>query len=146
MSGSQQRSFPFARLCCDCLQKPAFWAAAVLLWAGLLWWLSSRNLPAVGPSFDHADKLKHLVYFALGSYGAGRFLLLTRPEWKSRTLIIMVTLFAALVGAADEFHQAFTPGRSGNDPFDWLADTLGGLLSALWVSRMHKTSAAPSSP
>ena len=126
-----------------CLQKPAFWAAGVFLWAGLLWWLSSRHLPAVGPSFDHADKLKHLLYFALGSYCAGRFLLLIRREWSRGAFVIAVVLFAALVGATDEFHQTFTPGRSGNDPYDWLADTLGGLVSALWLWRGRSPSTTP---
>jgi VanZ family protein len=99
----------------------------------MLWWLSGRDLPPVGPTFDHADKLKHVVYFALGGYCAGRFLLLSRREWTRRAFISAVVVFAALVGAADEFHQTFTPGRSGNDPLDWLADTLGGALSALWL-------------
>ena len=42
-------------------------------------------------------------------------------------------LFTGIIGAVDEFHQTFTPGRFGNDPWDWLADLSGGLLAA-WLS------------
>jgi len=112
-------------------QRPVFWATAVILWAALLWWLSSRVLPPVGPSFNHADKLKHLIYFTAGSYCAARFLLLTRPGIGARALTVLVILFACAVGVSDELHQSFTPGRTGNDPGDILADTVGGWLGAL---------------
>ena len=120
------------------MQRPALWASAVLLWAALLWWLSSRVLPPMGPTFSQADKLKHLIYFTAGSYCAARFLLLTRPNWKSFSLTLLVILFAGLVGISDELHQSFTPGRSGNDLGDILADTAGGWLGALLALRSRR--------
>lgn len=116
-------------------QRPVFWATAVILWAALLWWLSSRVLPPVGPSFNHADKLKHLIYFTAGSYCAARFLLLKRPGLGARALTVLVILFACVVGVSDELHQSFTPGRSGNDLGDILADTAGGLVGTLLALR-----------
>jgi VanZ family protein len=47
-------------------------------------------------------------------------------------LAIPGLLFTAIIGALDEFHQTFTPGRSGNEPWDWLADVTGGVLAA-WI-------------
>ena len=40
----------------------------------------------------------------------------------------------ALYGAADEYHQTFTPNRTGADVFDWLGDALGG-LAGVFVTR-----------
>lgn len=42
-----------------------------------------------------------------------------------------------IVGILDEYHQSFTPGRSGNDPYDWLADVVGGMVGALVFKRVH---------
>jgi VanZ family protein len=120
-------------------QRPAFWAFSVLCWASLLWWLSSRTLPPVGPTFNHADKLKHLIYFTAGSFCAARLLILTRPGWTTTAISLSVIAFAFLVGASDEYHQSFTPGRSGNDLGDLIADTAGGLLGAFFALRSRQT-------
>jgi len=50
----------------------------------------------------------------------------SRLGWQT----IAAALGAALYGVTDEFHQAFTPGRSP-DVFDVLADLVGGLLGGL---------------
>lgn len=118
-------------------QRPSLWAFAICCWAALLWWLSSRNLPPVGPTFDHADKLKHLSYFTIGSFCFARFVLLTRPNGGSLTIILTSIAFAFSIGASDEFHQTFTPGRSGNDLGDLIADTLGGLVGAILALRFR---------
>ena len=33
----------------------------------------------------------------------------------------------------DEFHQLYTPDRSGGDPADWTADCAGGVSGALVI-------------
>ena len=41
----------------------------------------------------------------------------------------------------DEFHQLFTPGRSGGDVGDWIADTFGafcGVLLMGWIVRKNR--------
>ncbi len=108
-----------------------FWALLVVIWAAVLWYLSSYSHPAMGPSFPLKDKLEHCLYFAAGS---GAFLLALRGvRWMSLPFsqaAFTGMIFAGIVGAIDEFHQTFTPGRSGNDPGDWLADITGGCLAA----------------
>jgi VanZ family protein len=42
-----------------------------------------------------------------------------------------------LIGAVDEFHQLQTPGRSGGDGLDWLADSAGGFLGAVVVGWLY---------
>jgi VanZ family protein len=127
------------------VKRPEFWASAVLLWAALLWWLSSRVLPPVGPTFNQADKIKHLLYFTAGSYCAARFLLLRRPDWKASMITLSIITFALLVGISDELHQSFTPGRSGQDLGDILADTAGGWLGAVLALR-SRPNRSPSPP
>ena len=114
-------------------QRQGFWAALLLAWAALLWWLSARSLPPLGPSFEHADKIKHLLYFAAGGFCAARLLQLQFPAWSAARLLLAGVVFGLLLGGIDEFHQSFTPGRSGNDPGDLAADTAGGLLGA-WLA------------
>ncbi|MEY3896711.1 MAG: hypothetical protein RLZZ214_2231 [Verrucomicrobiota bacterium] len=58
-----------------------------------------------------------------------------RTDWAK--LITTAVVVVALIGALDEYHQSFTPGRSGNDPFDWLADLLGATAGAFAFKRIH---------
>ena len=48
-------------------------------------------------------------------------------HWPSRWWLVPVV--AAVIGAFDEVHQVITPGRSGLDVADWVADVTGGLLA-----------------
>lgn len=109
------------------------WWTAVVIWLVVLWNLSANPSLPSGPSFPLKDKVLHCGYFGLG---AACFLIAlfgkaeAPPPW--RALFMSSLLFVAIVGASDEFHQTYTPGRSGNDPWDWLADLSGGALAA-WV-------------
>ena len=46
--------------------------------------------------------------------------------------MIVVIVVGFVIGRLDEYHQSFTPGRTGNDNGDWLADILGSIGGA-WV-------------
>lgn len=122
------------RMVARLLQKPLPWWLAVLAWAVLLWILSANTPLPSGPSFPLKDKLLHCTYFAGGAFCFltalwGRSL----PPPNAARFLLGGLLFTGIIGAVDEFHQTFTPGRFGNDPWDWLADLSGGLLAA-WLS------------
>lgn len=108
---------------------------AILCWAGwlgTLWWLSSRSVPVAKlPTFQFADKVAHFGYFFVGGILLSMALRDVLPKWKTRALSVIIA--SALIGAGDEFHQSFVPNRFGNDPWDWLADVLGGTAAALVV-------------
>jgi VanZ family protein len=119
------------------VKTSALWWFGVLVWGAVLWTLSANSTLPSGPSFPLKDKLLHCTYFCGGAF----CLLLalhgkrsSLPSW--RALVIPAFLFTAIIGALDEFHQTFTPGRSGNDPWDWLADVTGGVLAAWIVIRL----------
>lgn len=61
------------------------------------------------------DKLAHVAYFFVFTLLLSRFVSLP---------IALVIVLALLVGAADEVHQSFLPGRVAGWG-DWLADVVG---------------------
>lgn len=104
-------------------------------WVALTLTLTSIPNPDFGPTFPGADKIAHF-----GFYGVMGFLfVLWRREigTGAAAAVVWAALFAALLGAVDEFHQQWIPGRS-MDLLDWAADfaggTAGGFCSAVAVS------------
>lgn len=120
-------------------RNPGFWLGSFLVWFGILWLLSSRSNPTGDlPEIPNLDKFLHFGYFFGGGGLLSAFLYCRRPaspHWPA--IIFTVLLVIGLVGVLDEIHQTYTPNRSGNDPFDWLADILGALCGALVFKRFH---------
>lgn len=104
-------------------------------WVALILTLTSIPSPEFGPSFPGADKAAHFGFYGVAGF---LFVLWRRETGKgAATGVVPAAVFAALLGAFDEFHQQWIPGRS-MDLFDWAADlaggTLGGFFSAMAVS------------
>ncbi|QIF00359.1 VanZ family protein [Roseimicrobium sp. ORNL1] len=114
------------------LRRPGLWFTAVAIWFVALFLLSNQSaLQPPGPEFENRDKVYHVGYFALGSLCLFVGLRLKNPARSVLKTALLVLLFAAFVGAFDEFHQSFIPNRSGNDLGDWLADASGGIIGSL---------------
>jgi len=114
------------------VSSPVLWSALVSMWAAVLWWLSSQSKLPSPAKFEGIDKIEHTLYFAAGGMC---FLLSLRTAGfarKTTSAILLTALFCAITGLLDEWHQTFTPGRSGGDVWDWAADTLGGFVGA-WL-------------
>ncbi len=90
-----------------------------------------------GPNpFDGADKAVHASLFFIGAIllaTALRGLLSWRWKWLAAAALGIMTGFAL----SDEFHQLYTPHRSGMDPGDLAADILGSSLGILCVWFLH---------
>lgn len=116
------------------------WTLAFLLWAALLWHLSNGPLPGhPGPSIPGLDKVAHFAYYSGGAFLLSAALFLrsrSEPNWPA--LFVAVVFLVSLVGLLDELHQSWSPGRTGNDPGDWLADAYGALAGALVFRRLHR--------
>lgn len=118
------------------LARPGLWAAAWVLWFTVLCILSSMSHPGPQIHVVGIDKVEHAIYFAAGGTCLALALAL-RPSsaspalpgtpWKKWALTVILT--GAVVGWFDEWHQSFTPGRSGLDVYDWMADVLGSVLA-----------------
>ncbi|MCS6771025.1 MAG: VanZ family protein [Kiritimatiellae bacterium] len=116
------------------------WLPAAL-WAGLLFWFSSRPPDPRAPNwlFQH-DKLTHAVAF--GILGALAYLAV-RVGHRARPApaALWGWLFAAAYGATDEIHQSFVPSRNP-DVVDWLADAAGAALTVVGFWAFERLRAA----
>ncbi len=117
-------------------RNASFWWALVIVWFCALFVVSSLSRLPPGPQIANFDKIEHTVFYALGGtcfYLARRF---KNHALSGIRASLATMLFCMAVGAFDEFHQSFVPNRSGNDLFDWLADTLGGVFGSVagWIS------------
>ncbi len=105
------------------MTRERLYLAMLAGWVALTLTLTSIPNPEFGPSFPGADKIAHF-----GFYGVAGFLfVLWRRESGTGAAVAVVwaALFAALLGAVDEFHQRWIPGRS-MELLDWVMDFAGG--------------------
>lgn len=141
-SSPHPATVPPHRMSPSFLKRPFPWWSLLVAWALLLWWLSSQPSAGHPPRIPHFDKVLHTSYFFLGGLFVQGILRTSGRPFSARQLLYIGLLVAAVIGALDEHHQIYTPGRSGHDPFDWMADVLGGLLAALLMNRLS-TSRTP---
>lgn len=110
--------------------RPVRWLPAIIYAAFLLGLGSIPHAPHVGGGTP-ADKVLHLVAYApLG-------VLVARAALAGGRLGVVALLSAVAatlaVGALDEWHQRYIPGRVC-DPLDAAADVLGGFIGGVvWV-------------
>jgi VanZ family protein len=128
----------------------ALWTG-VLIWAGVICYFSSLSGPEIQQMLSYPlwDKLCHFIAFAIGSVLFTAALTLS-TEWPATRVILVTLICLSVFGALDEWHQLYTPQRSGADMYDWLADTLGVFAGAcafrlFYVRRdSRKTAPVPS--
>ena len=104
---------------------------ALLCWAAGVLWLSSltpQQMPEA--AFLFMDKINHFVAYAVGGWLAASALQVSRPLSGIGGSIALAVVTVAGFGVADEAVQAFTPGRTGGDVYDWIADLLGAAVGA----------------
>jgi VanZ family protein len=111
---------------------------AVVFWAGGILWLSSlspRDLPET--AFLFSDKFNHFVAFAVGGWLTASALRLSHPSTPVAVRLLLAVALVGAFGAFDEALQTFTPGRTGGDLYDWIADFLGAAAGALSTLVTH---------
>lgn len=111
---------------------------ARVLWAALgCWAVAILGLSALTPgelpeaAFLFWDKVNHFAAYAVGGWLAAAALRASRPSVGAAVRIVLAVGLIAVFGAADEAFQTLTPGRSGADLDDWIADVLGATAGAL---------------
>lgn len=107
----------------------AAWALPIGLYVAITI-QSSFALAVPNVDVPFGDKLAHaLVYGILGALVARALRRgVVRPP-STMTAVVVVVVIASVLGALDELHQAFVPGRSP-DVLDGLADVVGAGLGA----------------
>jgi len=103
----------------------------VVLYAALIFVGSSIPGSSIDPRFSVHDKLIHATEYA------GFAFLLARAFGVRRWWLAIVV--GALYAVSDEFHQTFTPMRSGNDLGDITADIIGSTIGATaWMLLLRR--------
>lgn len=136
---------PFSRL----TAQRWLWWLGVVVWGVVLFTLSARSTLPPGPEIPYQDKVMHFLYFSGGGFCFVLALFNRQMPMKPRLPWWLAgTLFGMVVGALDEYHQTFTPGRSGNDLGDWVADLTGAGTGALiaWAFLAWVRRASPQTP
>lgn len=109
----------------------------VLLWAGLVFFISSLSGRAIPAVFFGQDILFHLIEYMLLAILLYRALMnseFTRRGHRKKQLFLVV-LFCFLYAISDEVHQRFVPGRFFS-VIDLVVDNLGVVLgSAIYQAR-----------
>lgn len=101
---------------------------ALILYCGLIYWLSDQSALPAPQLFDNQDKLQHfLAYFAMGVFAWRAF---AHKPWRREWVFLGAFGFCGAYGLSDEWHQSFVVGRDASG-LDWLADCMGGLVAAL---------------
>ena len=114
------------------------WLRRLLLvsWLIALFLFSHRAHVNQEPGIPHLDKLKHFIFF---SFGGGVFFLNYARNSKLLSLkSLALLIILVIIGALDEYHQSFIPGRSGNDIFDWLANCVGAVSGAILLHQLRR--------
>ena len=120
------------------------WGIALVAYCGLIYWLSDQSRLPTPYLFDSQDKLLHAAAYAVMAW-------LFWQSWQQRLasrshiLLAATVLFCSLYGLSDEWHQSFVTGRHAS-VFDWLADTVGALLMALFMRKRLASAGAEALP
>ncbi|HEX7518682.1 MAG TPA: VanZ family protein [Candidatus Deferrimicrobium sp.] len=119
------------------MTRERLYLAMLAAWVALTLTLTSIPNPEFGPLFPGADKIAHFGFYGVAGF---LFVLWRREIGKSAAMaVVWAAIFAALLGAVDEFHQQWIPGRS-MELLDWVADfaggTAGGICSAVAASML----------
>ena len=118
------------------LRVLAWWGVGT--WAATITVLSSMTPPQLADiaPFELWDKAAHFTAFLAGAANLA-LALCWSTAWPWKRVIIFTAIAISGFGAVDEFHQLFTPNRSGADPYDWTADTIGALTGALLTALVY---------
>lgn len=107
---------------------------ALVAWAGAILCLSSLTPDQLPSSAEHPrDKIHHFIAFAAGGWLAASALRSSLPALRPGAAVVVAIALIGTFGSIDESLQLFTPGRSGADVHDWIADLLGATAGA-WGS------------
>ena len=106
--------------------------AFVLLWAGVIFALSSLSNPPGETSAEWPSYVAHLTEYAVLAFLVVRWAAAAFPGAPLSVLLLVAWVACAAYGASDEFHQSFVPERDAS-PVDWAVDALGSAFGlALW--------------
>jgi VanZ family protein len=100
----------------------------VLLWAAVIFTLSSFPNPPGATGNEWQSNLAHMTEYAILGALAWRWLAAFRPAWSPVVLAAVAWLACLGYGVSDEFHQSFVANRDSS-VMDVGFDALGAALA-----------------
>ena len=105
-----------------------YWLPLCIYVAAVITVSSMPTLPSPDPRLLKPDKLWHFLEYMILGFLVFRAFRSASKAWVGEHPYLATLLFVIIFGATDEIHQSFVPGRNAS-PFDWMADTAGGMLA-----------------
>ena len=105
--------------------KTSQYTSLLVIYCGVIFYLSHQPTLPVNQLFMHQDKLIHAFAYAV----MGMLAFQSFTSQRNNTALIAI-LFCSLYGISDEFHQSFIEGRDA-DVLDWFADTTGAAIAVV---------------
>ena len=103
--------------------------ALLFIWVAFTFILTSVPDAQVDVPLPYADKVAHFCFYGVMGFLCALWRRASGSPAGRAALVAL--LFTAFVGAVDEAHQHWIPGRS-TEFFDWIADAAGGGAGALF--------------
>lgn len=100
----------------------------VILFAGLVFIMSSISSPVDVDPFPNFDKVAHITEYAVFAMLLFRALQGTWSSINFFWLAFITVMITLTYGASDEFHQSFVAART-SDIKDWAADGIGAMMA-----------------
>ena len=111
-----------------------YWFFSVL-YAGIIFFLSSDPLPTEMPSFTFSDKIAHFIQF--GILASFIYLAFRDINTSKNKRVALAFIIALLYGVSLEIHQYFIPGRSA-DILDVLTNGIGAFCFLLIMTTLRR--------
>jgi hypothetical protein len=119
--------------------KPAqflkYWCPPII-YAALIFFLSSRSSIDLGPDIPHIDKLYHTLIYSVFAVILWRAFYYASPAPFKKRAILLALILTVLFGISDEWHQLHVAFRHA-DVFDLLFDSIGASLALFSVSWLN---------
>jgi VanZ family protein len=109
------------------LKKFFLYWLPVIVYLGIIFFLSSLPDLLAPEKVTHLDKITHFLEYGILSFLLARALTAQAPESWQKNFRLLAVIIAIIYGASDEIHQLFVPGRQCSF-FDFVFDSLGALF------------------
>ena len=117
---------------CKLWEVAKYWMPPIV-YAILIYYLSSRSSVDIGPEIPHIDKFYHALIYFIFALLLWRAFYHASPTFTSKRAIWFALIVTILFGMSDEWHQFYVSFRHA-DVFDLLFDTAGASLALISVS------------
>jgi VanZ family protein len=114
------------------MTKKIFLWTIVVLYASLIFFVSSIEGSELDTGPPGIDKLLHLIEYLILSFLLYASFTKSSNKIKKGTIFLLSFSISALYGISDEIHQLFVPNRYF-ELLDILSDGLGSLIGAFWA-------------